>query len=1162
MRKVLLALSVTFILFRSYAEKIEDFEVKPGLKVYKGDERGGAFELAEAPEPRGFSGKASWKDRHYKYNEYSFKKPVLIPEKKDELRGVLSVCVYSPGGRKVNYIGLRLRDAKGEMFQWRKKVSLEKKGWRKLVFDLKPDNYDISWGKTSDKKIDMPVLLYGFSIDYNPKSFGKGEIYFDDIEYVPASDKKIDCSKVLYRFDRSEKWWTWNRKDKKFSIIPEKNCIALSRKPHPQRSYYSLVCMKMNLKPVGDLSEIEVKAEYSGENNSSLAVDLSDSKNKALRLPFKILKQGDNKIVWSIPPDVSKKKGAFKPPYNIKDVVVSFSPSEKESTLKLFSLKSVSKREPMECIDIDVVTGNPIHVLKKGEEKNLALKISNSSDRTLNFKLDMSLEDFFSENAVISKNFVIPAASSVLWKVPFIPRKMGIWWLNFTLREIGEKEASYMRRSFAYMRPAGPTKTKPSGFLFSICTHTERWSRRDHELEVLASAMCGAKVIRTGVTWGGLEREKGVWDWTTMDRLVDLYGKNGMELQYILAFTPRWAAPESAQKSSDWLEWSRAVPEESAWRNYVSTFAKRYDGKIRFLEVWNEPDLYGFFRGNPDDYMKMLKAAYEEIKKVDPDLKVMTGGFATLRYHPGKKYPDMHARVVEEAQDYFDIHAFHQHGSFDIFQHEVNGLLTEIRKKLKTPKPLYFNETAVCSIDDSQKMQAETLFKKLLFAFARGAMGYTWYDLRNDGYDPKNGEHNYGLLSNDFYPKAAYPVYNNLALNFSDKKFITQFNIGVNRYAFLFGGPNEQIVACWNEEGGDADEHIVIETDAEKVYSMDIMGNKKLLPLTKKMTILELSSIPSCTILEGAKSKPEIVGNLIKIIDKENIIPGRKGKIEFELLNPFDDKKEYEISWLVPEGLKLDGAQKLVSIPPQKKANIKLNFLLPADKAPIGNGKFFLKLFYKIKNSDWRGNLVAPLKVARLASSRSFDERAPDFVIEKRKNVFNFAENNPATAHLTWQGAKDLSARIWLAQGDGSIKIRIAVRDDVFCQRWNSGEVWKGDNVQMGLQVPGQQGFWELGFTRLDNGTSEVFNWMRPVGFEDPSREIALKTEKLDDGLLYEIEIPVKALGITESALKKGVKFNLIVNDNDGEGREGWIEIAPGIGQSKNPELFPVIVFE
>ena len=32
--------------------------------------------------------------------------------------------------------------------------------------------------------------------------------------------------------------------------------------------------------------------------------------------------------------------------------------------------------------------------------------------------------------------------------------------------------------------------------------------------------------------------------------------------------------------------------------------------------------------------------------------------------------------------------------------------------------------------------------------------------------------------------------------------------------------------------------------------------------------------------------------------------------------------------------------------------------------------------------------------------------------------------------------------------------------------------------------------------------------------------------------------------------------FSFLLNDNDGDGRRGWIEYTSGIGEAKNTELF------
>ncbi len=38
-------------------------------------------------------------------------------------------------------------------------------------------------------------------------------------------------------------------------------------------------------------------------------------------------------------------------------------------------------------------------------------------------------------------------------------------------------------------------------------------------------------------------------------------------------------------------------------------------------------------------------------------------------------------------------------------------------------------------------------------------------------------------------------------------------------------------------------------------------------------------------------------------------------------------------------------------------------------------------------------------------------------------------------------------------------------------------------------------------------------------------------------------------------------RMNILVNDNDGEGRRGWLEWAPGMGFTKDPSRFPKVLF-
>ena len=103
---------------------------------------------------------------------------------------------------------------------------------------------------------------------------------------------------------------------------------------------------------------------------------------------------------------------------------------------------------------------------------------------------------------------------------------------------------------------------------------------------------------------------------------------------------------------------------------------------------------------------------------------------------------------------------------------------------------------------------------------------------------------------------------------------------------------------------------------------------------------------------------------------------------------------------------------------------------------------------------------------------------------------------------------------------------------------------------------------WEVGLTRLDSGENEVYIWSAPTGFSPAESAASVKLTTSRSGTLtrYEAELPLKAFGMTPEILAAGIRFNALVNDDDGEGREGWIQIAPGIGEDKDPAKYPLIL--
>ena len=122
----------------------------------------------------------------------------------------------------------------------------------------------------------------------------------------------------------------------------------------------------------------------------------------------------------------------------------------------------------------------------------------------------------------------------------------------------------------------------------------------------------------------------------------------------------------------------------------------------------------------------------------------------------------------------------------------------------------------------------------------------------------------------------------------------------------------------------------------------------------------------------------------------------------------------------------------------------------------------------------------------------------------------------------------------------------------------------QGDGVQVALEAPGLRGRWEFGFARCDDGRSDVHCLTAPDGFDarEAASRVELKTSRAGDVTRYDAFIPfAKSRGWSEKALEDGIRFNLVVNDNDGDGRDASIGIVPNASHDMDMSLAPVVRF-
>ncbi len=159
--------------------------------------------------------------------------------------------------------------------------------------------------------------------------------------------------------------------------------------------------------------------------------------------------------------------------------------------------------------------------------------------------------------------------------------------------------------------------------------------------------------------------------------------------------------------------------------------------------------------------------------------------------------------------------------------------------------------------------------------------------------------------------------------------------------------------------------------------------------------------------------------------------------------------------------------------------------------------------------------------------------------------------------------ASDLSLRFALMWDATNLYVGVEVADDVHDNDAAADMLWSGDSVQAALDV-GQNGGhsyddtddFELGWALLPAGPAS-WRWTAPVTAPADGSQVFVAS--ITGGLAYEIRIPSTSLGISTLAEGQMMGFTMLVNDADGEGREGWVEWTPGIGSFKDPASFGVL---
>lgn len=426
---------------------------------------------------------------------------------------------------------------------------------------------------------------------------------------------------------------------------------------------------------------------------------------------------------------------------------------------------------------------------------------------------------------------------------------------------------------------------------------------RGHERDLDLIAAAGFKFIRMDFSWGGTERRKGEYAWGDYDDLTANLAKRGLRAIYILDYsnglyedTIVSRDPISGKETRS-IAAPRKPESREAFARWAAAAVTHFKGRRIIWEIWNEPNI-GFWRPEPnvEDYTQLVLATCKAVRAVDPDVAII--GPASSSF-PWTFFESMFKGGTLECLDALSVHPYRGYSqgpetaAKDYLR--LGALVARHASPARKILPIISGEWGYATHAKggvSLETQAAFVARQQLANLHAGIPISIWYDWKNDGTDPNEGEHNFGTVSNNLAFKPAYTAVKTLTRELAGYRVARRLDAGPDEAWTLLcvNSGGDQKLAAWST-GERRDVRLKLKlTDRNSVTAVDGQGNSIPVYLETGGIRLALQAAPQYVTFK--QRLPELsaaaawqVGSVVPLIEAG--LPGSLS-IPITITNPFE----------------------------------------------------------------------------------------------------------------------------------------------------------------------------------------------------------------------------------------------------------------------------------
>jgi len=320
---------------------------------------------------------------------------------------------------------------------------------------------------------------------------------------------------------------------------------------------------------------------------------------------------------------------------------------------------------------------------------------------------------------------------------------------------------------------------------------------RGHEKDLDMIAAAGFRFIRMDLGWSSIERVKGEYDWSEYDELTANLDRRGLRAIYILDYSnPLYEQEVGARNpltgQDDRDTGSPQHPESvAAFARWAAAAAAHFRGRHIVWEIWNEPNI-SFWKPKPDvaQYNALALATCRAVRQADPKATII--GPATSEV----PMPFLESFCASGALEYLDAVSIHPYRNPRKAPETAAEDYAKLRRLIERYAPASRKQMPIISGEwgyssntrgVSTQVQAAFLVRQQLANLLQGVPLSIWYDWQNDGQDPKENEHNFGVVSFELQPKPAYRALQTMAAELKGCRIKQRLNTtNAQDYLLLF----------------------------------------------------------------------------------------------------------------------------------------------------------------------------------------------------------------------------------------------------------------------------------------------------------------------------------------------------------------------------------------